>query len=335
MALFFQRVVVYQPAHTKTPEALRPWIESGFLDIRSPFEKVVQRKPLEAALRDFKSWGDSHQDADMAYLKIVGNNIAPVDPQTPRIVSDIRAIGAKDSKGLEESELSLHVFLHLSQEFDQHSWELMQQLNRFNERYEALQSSFRQDETDQAHDPIQKERFPLEEEDIGSLVIEKRMATWNHLFQKNPADSSLLFTDSRSALDYLLDGVQEKVEVLKVNITYAQTESRETPKNQPSWTDHLQEIFNRILITPWSGTLQEEVVEAGREIENRINAWSESTIKSHDRRVLYRWYLVPDQVAPGLLNRRCGVDQGDKDYQAAKVKNTLVGMIEEGPAAEL
>lgn len=335
MALFFQRVVIYQPAHAKPPEALRPWMESGFLDIRSPFEKVIQRKPLEAALRDFKSWGDFHQDADMAYLKTVGNNIAPVDPQTPRIVSDIRATGAKDSKGLEESELSLHVFLHLSQEFDQHSWELMRQLNRLNEQYEALQSSFRQDETDQAHDPIQKERFPLEEEDIGSLVIEKRMATWNHLFQKDPADSSLLFTDSRSALDYLLDGVQEKVEVLKVNITYAQTESRERPKNQPSWTDHLQEIFNRILITPWSGTLQEEVVEAGREIEKRINDWRESTKKSHDRRVLYRWYLVPDQVAPGLLNRRCRVDQGDKGYQATKVRNTLVGMIEEGPAAEL
>ncbi|MBW1678181.1 MAG: hypothetical protein JRJ79_16655, partial [Deltaproteobacteria bacterium] len=301
MSLCFHRVVVYEPAHSKRQEAIRPWIDRDFLDVRSPFEKVIDKRRLEAALRNFRSWGLLHQHADMAYLKMVGNDIAPVDPKTPRIVSDIRAMAAKkNSKESEESELSLQLFIHLAQEFDQHSWELRQQMNRFNDQYQALQSSFREDEAGQLHEPISKDLparasqwqagqwqaglFPVTGEDPGGFMIEKRMAAWNHLFQKDPADSSLLFTDSPLAFAYLLDGVQEKVEAFKFDITY------NTP---PSWADHLHEIFNTVLTTPWSRTLQERVVEAGREIEAAIDHLRESTVKPHDRSVSFRWYVLP------------------------------------------
>jgi len=266
MWLCFHRVVVYQPAYSKAQKDLRPWMDRGFLDIRSPFENVIDKKSLEAALRNLRSWGLFHQHADMAYLKTVGNEIAPVGPETPKIVSDIKGMAAKRSKESEDSELSLQMFLHLTQEFDEHSWELRQQLNRFNNQYQALQSFFRQDQDGQADDPMPKDLFPVEE-DQGSFVIEKRMAGWNRLFRKDPADSGLLFTDSPLALAYLLDGVQEKVEALKFNITYTQAESREVRKNHPSWADRLQDIFNTVLTTPWSRTLQERVVRAGREIE--------------------------------------------------------------------
>jgi hypothetical protein len=368
MSLCFHRVVVYEPAHSKPQEALRPWIDRGFLDLRSPFEKVIDKKPLEAALRNFRSWGLLHQHADMAYLKMVGNDIAPVDPKTPRIVSDIRAMPTKKSpKESEESELPLQLFIHLAQEFDQHSWELRQELNRLNDQYRALQSSFREDETEQAHEPISKdlpararpassvggwacppslslrrggrasqsqpELFPVTGEDRGSLLIEKRMTAWNHLFQKDPPGSGLLFTDSPLAFAYLLDGVQEKVEALKFNITYTQAESREIRKNLPSWADHFQEILNTVLTTPWSQTLQERVVEARPEIEAEIDRLTGSTVKPYDRSVSFRWYVLPHQVARSLLNRRCGMDSSDKEDEAAKVRNTLVGLIEEGPPA--
>jgi hypothetical protein len=354
MTLCFHRVVVYHPAHSKLQEALRPWIDRRLLDVRSPFEKVIDKKPLEAALRNFRSWGLLHQHADTAYLKIVGNGIAPVDPKTPTIVSDIRAMAAKkSSKESEESELSLQLFIHLAQEFDQHSWELRQQMNRFNDQYQTLQNSFREDEAGQLYEPISKDLpararppsalpqanaerapqwqaglFPVTGEDPGGFMIEKRMAAWNHLFQKDPADSSLLFTDSPLAFAYLLDGVQEKVEAFKFDITYRQAESREVRKNDPSWADHLHEIFNTVLTTPWSRTLQERVVEAGREIEAAIDHLRESTVKPHDRSVSFRWYVLPHQVARTLLNRRCGLDSSHEEDEAAMVKNTLVGLIE-------
>lgn len=333
MSLCFHHIVVYRPAHAKSQDALLPWMEKGFMDVRSPFEKRINKELLDTALPNFKRWGLLHQYADMSYLKAVGNDIAPVGPETPRIASDIRTMAAKSSRTFEESGLPVQLFLHLAQEFDQHSWELRQQLNRLNDQYQALQSSFRQDQAEEARYLIQEETLPHIQEDPGSFMIEKRMAAWNHLFQNDPADSGLLFTDSRLAFAYLLDEVQEKVEILKLNITYTKTELKEALKNRPPWTDHLQEIFDTVLTTPWSRTFQEEFVQSGREIEARIDHWRESTMKSHDRSISLRWYVVPGQVARNLLNRRCGVESGADEDKAAGIKNTLVGIIEEGRPA--
>ncbi len=349
MSLCFPRVIVYRPAYSKPQEALRPWIDGGFLDVRSPSEKVIDKKLLEGALQNFRSWGLLHEHADMTYLKMVGNDIAPVEPETPRIVSDIKGVGAKRSKNSEESELLRQVFIHLTQEFDEHSWELKQQMHRFNDQYQALQSFFRQDQTEQRREPISKDLstcagrassiggraldrqaglFPVMGEDPGLLMIEKRISAWNHLFQKDPAGSSLLFTDSPLALAYLLDEVQEKVEALSFNITYKQAESSNVLKDYPSWVGHLQEIFKTVLTTPWSGTLQEGLVEVGHEIEAGIDHLRESTVKRPDRSVSFRWYVFPHQVARNLLNRRCGIDSNHEEDEASKVKNTLVGLIE-------
>jgi hypothetical protein len=328
MSLCFHRVVVYQPAYSKPQEALGPWIERGFLEVRSPFEKVIDKKPLEAALRNFRSWGLLHQQADIAYLKMVGNDIVPVGPETPRIVSDIKAGPGKGSKESEKPELSLQLFLHLAQEFDEQSWELRQQLNRLNQQFQALQTSFREGQDAQAHAPISEDLFPIMGEDPGSFVIKKRMAAWNHLFQKDPAGPGLLFTDSPLALAYLLDEVQEKVEVLKFNISYGQAGSGNVLKDHTSWGDHVREILNTVLATPWSRTLQERVVEAGREIEAGIDHLRGSTVKPPDGRVSFRWYVVPHQVARNLLNRCCGIERSHEEDEASKVKNTLVGLIE-------
>jgi len=328
MSLCFHRVVVYQPAYSKPQEALGPWMDRGFLEVRSPFEKVIDKKPLEAALRNFRSWGLLHQQADMAYLKMVGNDIGPLGPETPRIVSDIKATPAKGLKDSEKTELSLQLFLHLAHEFDEHSWELRQQLNRLNQQFQALQASFREDQAAQADEPISEDLFPIIGEDPGSFIIKKRMAAWNHLFQKDPVGSGLLFTDSPLAFAYLLDEVEEKVEVLKFNITYRQAGSSNVFKDHTSWGDRLREILNTVLATPWSRTLQERVVEAGREIEAGIDHLRGSTVKPPDRSVLFRWYVVPHQVARNLLNRCCGIDSSHEEEDASKVRNTPVGLIE-------
>ena len=328
MSLCFRRVVVYQPAYSKPQEALRPWMDRGFLDVRSPSEKVIDKKLLEAALQNFRSWGFLHEHDDMTYLKMVGNDIAPIDPEIARIVSDIKGVGAKRSKNPEESELFRQIFIHLAQEFDEHSWELRQQLNRLNQQFQALQTSFREGQAAQADAPISEDLFPIMGEDPGGFIIKKRMAAWNHLFQKDPAGSGLLFTDSPLALAHLLDGVQGKVEALRFNITYRQVGSSDVLKDHPSWANHLQEIFNTVLTTPWSRTLQERVVEAGREIEAGIDHLRGSTVKPPDRSVSFRWYVVPHQVARNLLNRCCGIDSSHEEDEASKVKNTLVGLIE-------
>ena len=336
ISLCFDRLVVYQPAFAKPQQALQPWVDTGVLDIRSPFENVIDKEPLEAALRNFRSWGLLHQHADMTYLKMAGNGIAPIDPEIARTASDIRGRAEEPPNTSDQSDLSLQLFLHLAQEFDENSWELRDQLNRVNHQYHALQSAFRQDQNGKAHEPALKDLpASVAEEDLGSFMIEKRLAAWNHLFRKDPVDTGPLFTDSHSAFAYLLDEVQNKVEVLKFNFTYTQAESKGEPKDRPTWANHLQEIFNTVITMPWSRTLQEEIRQVSHEIEARIDDRKRSTMKPDDRSISFRWYLVPDQVHSTLLNRRCGMESEHAESKAPKVKNTLVGMIEEGRPAVL
>ena len=342
MSLCFRKVVVYQPAYSEPKEALQSWIDRDFLDVRSPFEKVIDKKLIEQALWNYKNWGRQHEHADMTHLKMVGNDIPPIDPETARIVSEIKGTAAQGSKNREDGELSRQVFLHLAQEFDEHSWELKQQMNQFDAQYQALQSFFCQDQIEQGHDPISKYRstsdspapqrqarlFPVIEDDPGRLMIEKRMTAWNHLFQKDPAGSGILFTDSPLALAYLLDGIQGEVEVLKFNIPYKQAVTGEMPTNHSALVDHIQEIFDAVLTTQWSQTLQESVIEAGRQIEEEACRLRGSAVKPHDRSVSFRWYVLPHNDARAFLNRLCGVDSGCEDEGVAKGKNTLAGLIE-------
>jgi hypothetical protein len=333
MSLCFHHLLLYQPAHAKRHPVLEPWIDKGFLDLRSPFEKVIDKKPLEAALRNFSTWGQFHQRADLAYLKTVRNAIAPVSPEIPAIASEISGADAERPKVSDGEEFSWQLFLHFAQEFDQQSWELREELSRLSHQYETLQSAFRQDQDGEAHDLASIGLSTDGEEDLGSFMIAKRMAAWNRLFQKDPAGSGLFITDSRSAYDYLLDDVEEKHEVLNLNITFTQPESNEVPKDHATLADDLQEILNMLLTTPWNQALEEQVMHAGSEIEARMCHEGPLNMKVHDRSVSVRWHVVPHQLAPSLFNRCCGTKTAQGKRETVEVKNTVVGLMREASPA--
>ncbi|MBW1739975.1 MAG: hypothetical protein JRJ42_02440 [Deltaproteobacteria bacterium] len=324
MSLFFHRMCLYQPVCSKPQTALRPWMDKGFLNIRVPFENLINKKSIEAMLRNYKNWGLLHQHADLAYLKTVGDQIAPDGPVTARIISEIRGLTGKTSKESENRDLALQIFLHLAQDFDQQSLELRQQLNQLNDQYQALQSFFRQNETEQGHHVIPSELFPFIEDDPWNFLIEKRMAAWNHLFQKDPAESTILFTDSPAALVWLLDTVKEKVEVLKFDIAYAQA-----PTDQPPRTDHLEKLFDGLLRTPWGEQLQESIKQTSRHTKAMLDQWKKSTPGPYEKIASFRWYLVPNQGACRFLNRRCAGNNGGEEK--GDVKNTVVGLVTHGP----
>lgn len=324
LSLCFRRVILYQPVGSGIIDGLQPWIAQGFLDIRIPFEDVIDKRDLRAELQDWREWGLLNQGADMAYLKTIGNQIAPVDPLTPQIASQMKATPGKGPKKFENKALSLQLFLHLAQDFDQQSWELQQHLNRFKLQHEALQSFFRTDKTEESDDLVPGEPLPGREEDPGDFMIEKRMTAWNQLFQKDSAESSLLFTDSPSAHASLLGTVREKVEVFKFDISYAQS-----PPDQIPWKDPLEKLFDAVLTKPWSEQLPEWVGQETRQIEAMINQWEKSTRKPHKKIASFRWYLVPGQGACSLLNRRFSANGVSEEKEGAR--NTLVGLVQHMP----
>jgi hypothetical protein len=140
-----------------------------------------------------------------------------------------------------------------------------------------------------------------------------------------------LVTDSRSAYDYLLDDVEEKYEGLNLNITFTQAESNESPKNHAALVDHLREVLNMVLTASWNQALEERVAHAGREIEARMRHDRELNMKPHDRSVWFRWHVVPRQDPPTLFNRCCGAKTDQGKNETVKVKNTVVGLVQERP----
>lgn len=328
MSLCFERLVCYKPAFTRPEQALQPWVDKGYLELRSPFENVIDRQPIEAALTDFKNWGRIHRDADMTYLKMVARELSPVHPEIPRISSGIRGRVEEPPKGPDEGGLSLQLFLHLAQEYDRDSWELKEELDRVSHQYHSLQSAFRHGQNGEADESIPIAPPRVAGEDLGNFMIEKRMAAWNHLFQNDPTHTGLLFTDSRSAFDYLLDKVDKKVGVMKFDVTCNRSGTDEVPGERAVWADHLMEIFNTLLTMPWNRTLQEEIGTAVRELEVRIDQWNKLNVPPKDRSISFHWYMIPDLGVRRLLNRCCGLEDGHEEDRAGPAKNILAGLID-------
>ena len=327
VSLFFQRVVVYQPAYAKPDHALQSWIDSGLLDVRSPSEKMLDKKRVEAALRDLKSWGSLHQKADLALLKLLRDAIQPVTPETPMIASAIRSKEGASSEQAGEPHLSIQLFLHLAHEFDREAWELDEQLKLVDDEYQALQSSFRQDQEETTLTTgAMNESVSRGGETFRDLMIKKRLVAWNHLFQNDPSGSSVLFTDSEPAIDHLLDGIDEKVDVLDLHMPCRAADSGD--EQDTDFVSNLfSEIFHEILGTPWNSALEEKVIRTSQEFAAQADARERTATSTRKGTMSMRWYVVPGLAGHSLLNRRCLQTAAHGEHQVDGVQNTLLGLM--------
>jgi hypothetical protein len=322
---------LYQPAHTRPHRSLEAWVDKGLLDVRSPFETVIDRSLLETALRDFKGWAQVHGQTGLALLKEVGNSIEPANPETPQLISQIKGLGRQQEKALQETGLSAQLFLHLAQEFDKDAWELSEQLKRVDEQYQSLQRDFRQDQEEMTMSPlISKQTFSADNEDRGNLMTETRLVAWNRLFQESSASACLLVTDSLSAFDHLLECVENRVGLLNLEIQWGDVETADAAEIDQPRPDGLLEAFHRILKTPWRSDLKEAVRQAGHEIASKIVPPTEASKRSY----LFSWYAVPGLSGRSLLNKRCGKEPEPHLNEEADIFNAVVGLVQETSASQ-
>jgi hypothetical protein len=280
---------------------------------------------LKAARRDLSSWALFQEHADMAYLKMAGRGIAPANPEIPEIASRIKDDGSLQAS--DGADLAPQLFLHLAQEFDQHAWELREELHQVEDRYQALQGDFRQDQEWEGDYHRTLLGSASAGDDPGRHLTDRRMVAWNRLFQKDPCDSGLLFTSSQSALDYLLANVEEKHDLLSFDVTLTQNETDEKTTGYLSLAKDLQKLFHMVLTAPWSPEQQKNAEDTGRELTMRISETRDAFITPSDDTVSCTWYVVPGLPARILLNRSCGAETGRKQDVANEIRNTLVGLV--------
>jgi hypothetical protein len=299
---------------------LERWISRGFLEIRVPFEGVIDKNALMAEVEQWRTWGLLNPGADTAYLKATGGQMAPIHPLAPEIASEIKGTAAKTQENAKKGELAIQLFLHLAQAFDRQSRELGEQLKGFKMQQQALQAFLRVDEPEEGEDPIPPEPFPEPNEDLGGLMIEHRMLAWKHLFEADPQESSLLFTDSPTAYAWFLDLAKEKTPMLKFDLPCTQP----APKHLP-WKDPLEKLFHAVLTTPWNEQLQQRIDGTAREIEAMIVSWRESVTKPGEQTASFHWHVVRNQAAGNVSNEQRG--PGDSE-EVRRSQNTLLGLVE-------
>ena len=256
LSSFFPQILLYQPVGgTAPPSDLDPLIENGHVELRTPFEGITDTVALFKLLKHWKQWIQSKDHQELAYFKIMQDQIGPAYPITQNIVSQIKGSDNRGGQKLSD-DLSHQLFLLLAQERDSLALDFQEHLAGVKDRYQALHAALRadRDEVEEADirvvDPVLTET----EEDRGATLTDKYLAAWNHLFQKDPVTPAVLVTDSPAVFDLLLENTPESLEIPLV-----------TPADRQDFCDR---VLTPLLTNEWGPKLEEALTDGKEERGN-------------------------------------------------------------------
>ena len=313
-------ITLYQPVGSVPSANLQPWVDDGFLDIRIPFAGIVDQDLVAAGLTDWKTWGSLHHRADLAYFKEIGPSLSPVEPLTPRLTSEIKGTAGKAKDKTQDQDLTVQLFLLLAQDFDQQSWDIQEQLTNIDIQKRALEDFFHIDSPEQGDNLTSKNVFSQPKEDLGRLMTKTRLIAWNHLFQKAPAPSNVLISDSPAAVDFLLEDQEEKLEVLHLTVPPPGATERSSHKA------HLASLFRDLLDKPWDDGRKRQVDQMNSQFLAMAPTRKPATNDLAAAKPAFHWHLVPHVDAKALLNKRCKRRQDLAENRVER--NTLVGLLD-------
>jgi hypothetical protein len=317
----FPRIVLYRPVGSDVMPEVKIWIDNGSLEVRVPFEGIVDKQTVERELRQWKTWGLLHRDGGLAYLKAVTDGMALPDPSVPKLVSELKAALREVKPAPRSGDVVIQLFLHLAQDLDTRSREVVQDVVRFNRQEKALHESLRRDDTKEEPPEMPQGSFTWSREDLGAIMTASRMKAWNYLFQNDHEEAMLLFTDSAAAQAWLLEPVEEIVEVGELAVP-----CHKPPTNNLSDKIPIAEFFQELIFSPWSDELRKRVEETGSRLQEMSENKDERSRQLSQRNRSVRWSLVPNETPCSLLNKACG--RKTKCDTPSGARNTLAGLFE-------
>ena len=249
LAACFPVTTVYRPAPDPAEPDLRgvqSSENSGWAAARAaPTGRMELRVPvadagdeLRARFAAYREWADRHPGLDMSYLKHFGDAV-PFFDETSRasIQAEIRR-GRATQPPAPDPLFEARLFLLIAEDYDRHRFEVSRGLQSVDQLNRTLFAHLRGDERD-AQPPMADGV-----EDPGVHLTARRIAAWSMLRAADPAPPELLVTDSRAALDSLIEDRPGTREVLRVrDIPVAPEPSGDIPPFAAWLADHLKPLI--------------------------------------------------------------------------------------------
>ncbi|MEA1947261.1 MAG: hypothetical protein U9N83_08155 [Thermodesulfobacteriota bacterium] len=312
LAACFRQTAVYQISSIKIPDEMQNWGKSGILDIRIPVKYDGDK--LDAILKQYRSWANSHQGSEIAFLKSRADEIPFFDETSTRqITADIKSKGGRQNRSQEKPDplLNAGLFLHLAQEYDMQNLALSQDLQAI----EAIEQDFMKDlkGENQALDEETALEKTLEAHDPGYYMTKERIHAWTHLMQQDQQDPGLFVTTSKSVFESLIDSAPE-AELVDILDAIPVVENRIEALER--WQDELMKHLEMLTAIVWLA-----------ETDSIITA---PEIPGCETTVSLTLYIVPGNTPHEFFARCVENDSlGVKDkITGPKLKNTLLGLIQ-------
>ncbi len=312
LAACFRQTAVYQISSIKIPDEMQHWGKSGILDIRIPVKYDGDK--LDAIVKQYRSWANSHQGSEIAFLKSRVDEIPFFDENSTRqITADIKSKGERQNRSQEKPDplLNAGLFLHLAQEYDMQNLTLSQDLQAI----EAIEKDFMKDlkGENQALDEETVLEKTLKAHDPGHYMTKERIHAWTHLMQRDQQDSGLFVTTSRSVFESLIDSAPEAELVVVLDaipVVGNRDEALET------WRDELMKHLEMLATVVW--------------IAKTDHIITVPEIPGCEIKASLTLYIVPGKTPHEFFNRYVEHDVFNykEKYQKVKLKNTLLGFIE-------
>ena len=286
--------------------------KSGILDVRMPVKYDGDK--LDTILKQYRSWANSHQGSEMAFLKARAHEIPFFDETSTRqITADIKSKGGRQNRSQEKSDplLNAALFLHLAQEYDMQNLTLTEDLQTI----EAMEQDFMKDLKGENQDLDEEAALEkrLEAHDPGYYMTKERVQAWTRIMQRDQEGSGLYVTNSRSVFEFLIDSTPEAelVDVLDaIPVVDNEVEGLET------WRDELMKHLEMLTTVVWIAKT-DPIITAPE-------------IPGCETTVSLTLYIVPGKTPHEFFNRYVEHDvfTYKEKYQKVKLKNTLLGFIE-------
>ncbi|MDL1984762.1 MAG: hypothetical protein LWX54_11350 [Deltaproteobacteria bacterium] len=310
LSAFFKQIIVYQPSSLNIPESMQKQADSNLLEIRIPVKGDENK--IDGIVKDYKSWANIHQGSEMAFFKTKPDMIPFFGEfSTSQIKADIKKKEQKQqNEKKQDSLLNARIFLHMAQEFDSQNWEINKELLLLEEKASDLIDDLKgEDELSFKGNDREK---ALKIDYQSDYMTPDRIIAWTHLLQYDRDMSNLFITNSRSAIEHLVEKTPEAKIVLSID-SIPLTNSRD--KKTEKWQESLIKQLELLL-------------------ENSLPASEDIKIKSpfdkdDGKKVSLTLYLVPGESPYKFFTRIAWHKTPVKEInKEAGFNSTLIGFVE-------